>query len=128
MNFALVMGPDGVWRMTWDRPTDISGLVWLSLNIEQGNFFNLPNYGLKTSDIRKVTANNITVLKQRVEQALAWLITTGKAKDLTVIVERDSSDYSRINWKVEITQADGLPLTVTGFRTVGAQDSATALV
>ena len=128
MNFAIVQGPDGVWRMTWDRPTNISGLVWLSLNIESGDFFNLPNYGLKTTDIRKITANNITVLKQRVEQALAWLITTGKAKDLSVIVERDSSDWSRVNWKVELTQADGLPLTVTGFRTVGAQDSLTALV
>lgn len=109
--------------MVWTRPTDISGLVWLSLELENGQFFNMPNFGLKTKDIKKITANNIEMLKQRVKDALQWLLDTGKAKSIDVVVERDSVDYNRINWKVEAVQADGLPIEASGFRTVGGPSS-----
>ena len=119
MNFGIEQGVDGVWRMTWERPTDISGLVWLSLNIEQGAFFNSPNFGFKLSDIKKITASNIQLIKTRAELALQWLLDTGKAKAIDVIVERDTQDYNRINWRAEIEQADGLTLTSSGFKTIG---------
>jgi hypothetical protein len=119
MNFDIIVGKDGVAEMAWTRPTSIAGAIWLSLNIDAGKLFNAPSFGLDLQDVRKISSTTIPIVKQRIEQALKWLLDTNKAKSITVLVERDSVDSCRINWRVDAVQADGIPLTVTSFRTVG---------
>lgn len=123
MNFGIDIDSTGVGTMTWDKPTNIATNIWWSLNIDQGSMFNNSSFGLKLNDIRKVTDNNVALIKQRIEAATNWLLTTGKASSIDVIVERDTQDRNRINWKVEAVQNDGIPITVTSFRTVGGPSS-----
>jgi phage gp46-like protein len=70
-------------------------------------------------DIKKLTDSNILLAKQRIEQALKWMLTAGRAKSIKVIVERDIQDFNRMNIKVEVTQPDGLLIVYTEYRTVG---------
>lgn len=119
MNFKIDINNDGSASMSWDQSDDISTNVWLSLNIEQGQQFNNKKFGLKTSDINKINDFNVNLLRKRIENAISWLVSVGKATSATYIVERDKYDTSRINYQIEITQADGIPITVNNFITVG---------
>lgn len=122
MDYSITQGSEGTPELSWSKPTDITTNIYTSLNITKGSLFNMPDFGLDLSDIRKVTANNINLIRTRLETALAWLLDVGKAKSITVIVEKDNRDIHRINYKVEALQADGIPVTVTNFRTVGGAD------
>ena len=119
MDFSIVEGDNGIVEMTWDKPTDISTNIYLSLNIKKGSIFNNPDFGLDLSDIKKVTDNNIDLIKERLEKALQWLIGVGKAKSVIVIVEKDLKDIYRINYKIEAIQADGIPIVISNFKRVG---------
>lgn len=119
MDYSIITGDNGIPEMSWSKPDNITTLVYTSLHIQKGKLFTMPDFGLDLSDIKKVTLNNIEKIKSRLEAALKWLLEIKKAKSLNVIVERDLSDITRINYKVEIVQADGIPVTVSYFRTVG---------
>lgn len=123
MNFGIDIDSTGVGTMTWEKPTDISTNIYWSLNIDQGRMFNNPGFGLQLDDIKKVTTNNVNLIQQRVESALQWLLNTKRAKSIDVIVERDTTDPNRINWKVTAEQADGFPVVVESFRTIGGPSS-----
>ena len=123
MNFGIEISETGEGTMTWDKPTNISTNVWWSLNISQGKMFNNISFGLKLDDIKKVTDNNVNLIKQRAEAALAWLLNTGKASSVSVIVERDLQDPNRINFMATVVQADGFPIVVNTFRTIGGPSS-----
>ena len=119
MDFSIVEGSNGNPEVSWEKPTNIATNIYTSLMIKKGSLFNTPSFGLDLSDIKKVTATNIKLIETRLRDALQWLIDIGKAKTINVIVERDSLDRSRINYKVEAVQADGIPVIVSYFRTVG---------
>lgn len=122
MDFSITEGENGNPEVSWDKPDNITTAIYTSTQIPKGKLFNMPEFGLDLSDIKKVTANNINKIKSRIEKSLQWLKETRKAKSINVIVEKDSSDISRINYKVEAIQADGIPVTVSYFRTVGGAD------
>jgi hypothetical protein len=119
MDFKIEINNDGTASMAWDKSSDISGNVWLSLNIEQGALFNNPKFGLKTSDIRKVTDSNVKLMRERIKIALEWLISVGRAQSLSVVVERNDSDKTRIDYQVEMVQSDGVPITVNNYISIG---------
>ena len=119
MEFSVITGSNGVAEMSWDAPEDISTIIWTSLNVKKGSLFNVPEFGVDLSDIKKVTSSKVDLIKTRFEAALQWILDIGKAKSITVIVERNKQDKSRIDYKVEAVQADGIPVTVESFRTVG---------
>lgn len=123
MDFSIITGDNGIAEMSWDKPEDISGNIFTSLSIPKGKLFNLPSFGLDLSDIKKVTSNNINLIKTRIQAALSWLIDIGKAKSINIIVEKDQKDITRINYSIEAIQADGIPVTVSYFRTVGGPDA-----
>ena len=124
MNFGIKVSNNGKGEMTWAKPTDISTNVWWTMNIDKGSMFNNPNFGLDIKDIRKITTNALRVFKQRSEDALKWLLTVGKASSIVVTVEKDDIDLNRINWQIDITQADGIPITMSSFRTIGGPSNA----
>jgi len=119
MDFAITVDNNGNADILWTKPEDITTNIYLSLNITKGLLFNKPSFGLNLNDIKKITDKNIEKIKQRIENALQWLIDVGKAKSILVTVERDTIVDTRINYKIEAIQADGLPVIVTNFRDVG---------
>jgi hypothetical protein len=122
MHFSITQGANGNPVMSWDQPEDISTNIYTTLGIKKRSWFLNPSFGLDLSDIKKVTVNNIDLIKSRIIKALQWLLDSGKAKSITVIVEKDLRDTGRINYKVEAIQANGIPVTVSYFRTVGGPD------
>lgn len=123
MNFGIEVNNDGSASMTWDKSENIVNNVWLSLNTEQGSQFNNKSFGLKLSDIKKISANNIDLIYKRVAQALEWIKTLGRAKSIIVKVEKNLFNVNRIDYQVEIVQSDGIPITVNNFITVGGPSS-----
>lgn len=109
--------------MSWDKNDDITGNIYFSLNIIPGTIFNNPSFGLLLSDINKVTVNNITLIKQRVTNALRWILDVGKATSIDVIIERDLSNINRVNIKVEAKQTQGTILLYSQFKDVGGPSS-----
>ena len=120
MNFGIIVSNDGKGEMSWQPPTDISTNVWWSISLQKGRLFNNVGFGLDLSDIKKITGSSITMIRQRIEAALKWLLTTGRAKSIEVLVERDDKDYNRLNWKVTAVQSSGIPVIVESFKTIGA--------
>lgn len=119
MDYSIITGDNGVPEMSWDKPENISTLLFNSVSVKKGTLISKPDFGLDLSDIKKVTTININKIKSRIETACKWLIEVGKAKSLNIIVERNPKDLTRINYKIEAIQADGIPVTVSYFQTVG---------
>ncbi len=119
MNFSIIDGAEGTSVLSWDKPTDISGAVYLSYTIKKGALFTAPDFGLDLSDIKKVTDNNLVIIKQRLEQALNWMLITEKARAVSITVEKDNIVYGRVNITTEIIQSDSVPITIDNFIKVG---------
>lgn len=119
MDYSIKVDNNGIGQMSWDKAEDITTNVWYSTNIEQGSFFQNFDFGLLLRDINKITDSTIDLFKQRLESAVNWLLNIERADKIDIIVEKDQRDINRVNYKIEITPADGFPVTVTGFQTVG---------
>ncbi len=119
MDFSITPDNDGIPQMSWTKETTVSTNVFYTFNVRRGTFFQNPTFGIDLSDIKKVTDNTVELIKERLINACSWLLGVGRAKSIDVIVEKDTTDITRINYKVDITQADGFPVTVTDFITVG---------
>jgi hypothetical protein len=118
MDFQIVMNsqyPTG--GLVLVKNGDIRTSIYNSINVKKGTFFGDPTFGCE--HITKITAGNLTLEKQRVQASLAWLLQTGRAKTIDVIVEQDTLDVSRVNIKVTATQPNGLIITYQQYRPVG---------
>jgi phage gp46-like protein len=104
--------------MLFVKNTDIRTSIYNSINIKKGSFFQNPDFGSELSTIKKLTASNLLLAKQYIDEALAWLLATGRAASIDTIVERDDKDISRLNIKITATQPDGLIVTYTQFKRV----------
>lgn len=96
--------------MTFNKNTDIRSNIYFSLFINQGDWFYDPNFGTKLKTIRKVTDSSILLARQYTEQALNWLINTGKASAINVICERDLTNFNQINMKITVQQPNSVTL------------------
>jgi len=122
MDFALQQGANGTTEMSWDKSTDIFNLLWFSVNLPKGSMFNLPDFGLNLSDIKKLTDDKIELIKGRLEKSTQWIIDIGKAKSITVIVEKNTQSIGRVDIFLSAIEADGTPVDVNTFRTVGGPE------
>lgn len=118
MDFAINT-QDGAATMTWAKNTDIRTDMFTSLTINKGSFVLNPSFGSDLYKIKKITESSLNLAKQYCQEALKWLIQVGRAKTIDVIVERDTSDYTRMNIKVTATQPNGLIVSWGIYRTVG---------
>lgn len=96
--------------MTFNKNTDIRSNIYFSLFINQGDWFYDPNFGSKLKTIKKITDSNLLLAKQYVEQALKWLLNTGKATSIEVICERDDSNLNQIDMKITVYQPNSVTL------------------
>jgi phage gp46-like protein len=124
MDFKIIFDsdhPEGM--MTFEKNSDIKTSIFLSLNIKKGDFFQNLDFGSELYKINKITDQNVNLAKQYIQHALTWLISSGRATSLNVIVEKDSIDKNRINVKIEMTEPSGNLVQYSMFRTVGLSES-----
>jgi len=119
MDFAIVQGPNGVPEMSWEKPTNIGNLLYFSINIKKGTLFNNPGFGLDLSDIKKLTDEKLPLIQDRVEKSLKWILDIGKAREILVTVEKNIQAIGRVDIFIKATQADGTPVDLSTFRSVG---------
>lgn len=110
MDFQIIPDSHGMGAMVLTKNTDIGTDIYLSLAIPYGSWFQNPTFGSSLFQIKKVTASNILLARQYVQKALQWLIQTGKALTIDVVVEADSLDRNRIDIKVTAKQTNGVEL------------------
>jgi phage gp46-like protein len=117
MDFQINVSGDGrSGTMQFQKNSDIKTGMWLSLSTQKGTFFQDPTFGLQR--MTKVSDSDIPLYTQYIEEALDWLLQSGRAKSIDVLVERDLNDVNRINVKVQATQPDGLIVTYETFQRV----------
>lgn len=104
--------------MAWDKAEDLLTHVILSLAVRYGDFFQLPEFGSKLYTITKITDKSLNLAKQYIEEALQWLLDTSKAESITVLVERDIVDRSRMNIRVQVEERDGNQITYDTYHTL----------
>lgn len=117
MDFKVIT-QNGLGLMTFDKNTDISTDIYNSLAIRQGDFFQNTTFGSQLYLIKKVTDKNLVLAKSYVDQALAWLIQTNKASQISVIVEKDSTNIDQIDIKVTAVQPNGVTVFYQQFNNV----------
>ena len=120
MDFAIIIdNSTGQAGMTFDQSTDLMNNVWLSLTVIQGTWFHRPTFGVPRRERLKNTPSTARLIQQDCEEALKWLLDTGRATNIDVITERDrSQDLNRLKIAVQVQQADGRSITFTIFREV----------
>jgi len=109
---------NGFGVMTFVKNTDIRTDIYNSLATRQGDFFQNTEFGSQIYKIKKVTDSNLVLAKQYVELALQWLIQTGKASQISVIVEKDTAHYDQIDIKITVVQTNGIVLFYQQFNDV----------
>jgi phage gp46-like protein len=109
---------NGLGYMTFGKNTDIRTDIYLSLSINQGDFFQNSGFGSQLFRIKKVTPNNIVLAQKYVTDALNWLIQTGRASSITVIVEKDTRNIDQLDIKVTALQPNGVTVYYQQFNDV----------
>jgi phage gp46-like protein len=123
MKFAITQDPEtGLGMMQLSASTDIRTDIYMTLNTPYGSFFQNRDFGLK--GITKISVSNILILKQNIESALKWMVLTGIATKIDVIVEPDLTDINRLDIKVTATQANGFVVTYQQYYAVGGPSKA----
>jgi phage gp46-like protein len=117
MDFQISASGDGrTGTMQFQKNMDIKTGMWLSISTEKGTFFQDPGFGL--TKMTKVTDQDIPLYTGYIEEALDWLLQSGRAKSIDVLVERDLQDVTRLNIKVQATQPNGLIVTYETYQRV----------
>lgn len=104
--------------LTFTKNSDIRTDIFNSINIQKGSFFQNISFGSDLFKIKKLTDSNLLLAKQYIQECLEWLLKTGRAVSIGVLVERDTADRGRMNLKITAKQPDGLILTYEQFKRV----------
>jgi len=99
---------------SWDQDDTIMSDIALSILVPRGSFFQDPSFGLPELP-GKLTPRNVELARERVREALQWLLDTGRAKSMEIEVERDADADDRLNIRVVAVQADGREVTFGTF-------------
>lgn len=114
MSFS-VTSKDGAPVMSFQSGSDLLTNVILSVEIARGTFFAAPDFGLRRRPQAKSTPRTARLIKQDIEEALQWLLDTGRATSIEVEVEIDSADRHRIKWRALVTGAKGNQISYEKF-------------
>ena len=119
MDFQVILDaqyPTG--GLTFTKNSDIRTDIFNSINIKKGSFFQNPDFGSELHTIKKLTDSNLLLARQYIQEATQWMINTGRAVSLDVIVERDSTDRGRMNLKITAVQPNGLIIVWEQYKRV----------
>ncbi|NLO90662.1 MAG: hypothetical protein GX410_01545 [Elusimicrobia bacterium] len=89
--------------------------VYLSLVVKKGSWWLLPNFGSRIHTLRKNTAG--TLAADYIQEALAWLKTSGRARDIVVKTERVSTAHgmTRLNALITVQRPNSEPVKFSLF-------------
>jgi phage gp46-like protein len=119
MDYAIAIEEGGVvGRMTWDPSTSLQNNIYLSLTVTRGSFFHNPAFGLQKRGRMKNSEATAALIRHDYQQALQWLVDTGKAKSVAVFAQRDEFNLYRLKMLVEVIQADGKKVSYSAFHEV----------
>lgn len=95
----------------------IASDVWMTLTTPKGSQWANPLFGHEFDTLTKFTGDLIARAENLARKALQWLLRTGKAKSIDMVhVEFTAGNPNRINFRqVQLTQADGTPVTLENF-------------
>jgi len=97
------------------KANNILNNIFLSIMIERGSFFFNTDFGSRLHLLKKMTDRNVALAKSYIDEALQWILDTGKAKTIETRTERDLNVTNRINFQVVATQANDAITTFESF-------------
>lgn len=116
MNFQVFYDTKGVARATWEKATDLTNEVYISLGVTPGQIFYDILFGLETRDINVITDENIALLEQRATNTMKKaMIISGLASDVSITITQDRVDRTRLNALVKVKQIDGVEMQFEAF-------------
>lgn len=119
MDYAIATEDGLTGAMSFDQATDLTNNIFLSLTVAKGSWFHNPGFGLRQRSRMKNTETTAALIRHDYEEALQWLLDTGKAKSVEVWVDRDRiQDLNRLKLLVEVVQADGRKVSFETFTEV----------
>lgn len=100
-------------------PASLKDLVWISLELRRGTFFQAPERG---SDLHTLRRGNVTPAtpgraEAMAKRALQWLVDAGKAKSITASASIVSTHRLQLN--IRVVGANGQPVDLATFVPVG---------
>lgn len=115
MSYQVVMN-QGLPTMSFQSGgSDLLTNVILSLEIAQGSFFAAPDFGMRRRPRLKRTERNAQLVKGDAEQALQWLINSGRATAIVVVTSLDDRVRNRLRINVQATGAKGNQVSYEKF-------------
>lgn len=104
----------GLGQMTFEKATDITNNIYLSLMIRKGSFFGNPDLGSRLHLLQRAknTEKNAALAEQYCKEALQWLLDTSRAEKIDIYSQREKD---RLKLLVEATQSDGKNVSFETF-------------
>jgi len=97
------------------KSDNILNNIFLSIIVERNSFFFNPEFGSRLHLIKKLTDQNVALAKDYLDEALQWILDTGKAKKIDTLTERDLDVMNRLNLLVTATQSNNQIVTFESF-------------
>jgi len=106
--------------VTFEQATggNLANNIYLSLTVRKGSFFQNPDFGSRLHLLQRAknTPRTEALAVEYCQEALAWLIDTGRVRKFEYFTERDKlQDPHRLKIIVEATKADGDVVSFTRF-------------
>lgn len=115
MDFAIAYDAFSA-DMTFNPADSLANNVWLSLNVRRGSFFAAPQFGSRLHLLQKNTAKTAELAVAYAQEALKWLLDTGRATSIDVSAQRDPVDFpNALLLNGTVVQADGRVFTFKQF-------------
>lgn len=111
---------DGMTGAMTYAPTDtVMNNIYLSLAVIRGSWWFNPDFGMRDIRRMKNTERAARLVKAYAEEALQWLLDTGRCTRIDVFVQQNrQQNLDRMKLLVEAEQADGQTVVFTTFREV----------
>jgi len=109
---------EGRGKLTLETTSTLLNNVYLSLSIRKGSWWFAPKFGSELHLLRqeKDVAAAAMLAKKYTEEALQWLLDTGRASAVDVVVERITGGLLITG---TVTTAAGVQVPFSKFVTVG---------
>ncbi len=104
---------NGLPELSLDQDETIGTDLLLSAQVQQGAFFLDPTFGLREMP-KKITDQNMGLVKDYFAESAKWLVDAGKAKKIDLLVEPDE-EKNRMNVKQTAEQANDTEVSFETF-------------
>lgn len=78
--------------MGYDRADTIIQNIWLSIFVKQGSCWAAPFLGSRLYKIKKLTPTSDIEGRAYIDEALKWILSSGRARDLNVTCEINAGE------------------------------------